>query len=102
MEKLSMDEKVNEYFSKFYFVKIDELGEDHENYGNMVINGSIHAPLEINIDYIMKRAKKKEFQKIRNKPPKIEKIVIDDNYSEFNLKNKNKKLSLSNNLIYYI
>ena len=92
MEKLSMDEKVNEYFSKFYFVKIDELGEDHENYGNMVLNGSIHAPLEINIDYIMKRAKKKEFQKIRNKPPKIEKIVIDDNYSEFNLKNKNKKL----------
>ena len=92
MEKLSMDEKVNEYFSKFYFVKIDELGEDHENYGNMVLNGSIHAPLEINIDYIMKRAKKKEFQKIRNKSPKIEKIVIDDNYSEFNLKNKNKKL----------
>jgi len=87
-----MDEKVNEYFSKFYFVKIDELGEDHENYGNMVLNGSIHAPLEINIDYIMKRAKKKEFQKIRNKSPKIEKIVIDDNYSEFNLKNKNKKL----------
>ena len=58
----------------------------------MVLNGSSHAPLQINIDYIMKRAKKKEFDKIREKSPKIEKIIIDDNYSEFDLKNKNKKL----------
>jgi len=87
-----MGKKVNDYFSKFYFVKLDELGDDHESYGNMVLNGSSHAPLQINIDYIMKRAKKKEFDKIREKSPKIEKIIIDDNYSEFDLKNKNKKL----------
>lgn len=92
MEILSMGKKVNDYFSKFYFVKLDELGDDHESYGNMVLNGSSHAPLQINIDYIMKRAKKKEFDKIREKSPKIEKIIIDDNYSEFDLKNKNKKL----------
>ena len=92
MEILSMGKKVNDYFSKFYFVKLDELGDDHESYGNMVLNGSSHAPLQINIDYIMKRAKKKEFDKIRKKPLKIEKIIIDDNYSEFDLKNKNKKL----------
>ena len=92
MEILSMGKKVNDYFSKFYFVKLDELGDDHESYGNMVLNGSSHAPLQINIDYIMKRAKKKEFDKIRKKSPKIEKIIIDDNYSEFELKNKNKKL----------
>ena len=92
MEILSMGKKVNDYFSKFYFVKLDELGDDHESYGNMVLNGSSHAPLQINIDYIMKRAKKKEFDKIRKKSPKIEKIIIDDNYSEFDLKNKNKKL----------
>ena len=92
MEILSMGKKVNDYFSKFYFVKFDELGDDHESYGNMVLNGSSHAPLQINIDYIMKRAKKKEFDKIREKSPKIEKIIIDDNYSEFDLKNKNKKL----------
>ena len=92
MEILSMGKKVNDYFSKFYFVKLDELGDDHESYGNMVLNGSSHAPLQINIDYIMKRAKKKEFDKIREKSPKIEKIIIDDNYSEFELKNKNKKL----------
>ena len=92
MEILSMDKKVNDYFSKFYFVKLDELGDDHESYGNMVLNGSSHAPLQINIDYIMKRAKKKEFDKIREESPKIEKIIIDDNYSEFDLKNKNKKL----------
>ena len=92
MEILSMGKKVNDYFSKFYFVKLDELGDDHESYGNMVLNGSSHSPLQINIDYIMKRAKKKEFDKIREKSPKIEKIIIDDNYSEFDLKNKNKKL----------
>ena len=92
MEILSMGKKVNDYFSKFYFVKLDELGDDHESYGNMVLNGSSHAPLQININYIMKRAKKKEFDKIRKKSPKIEKIIIDDNYSEFDLKNKNKKL----------
>ena len=92
MEILSMGKKVNDYFSKFYFVKLDELGDDHESYGNMVLNGSSHAPLQININYIMKRAKKKEFDKIREKSPKIEKIIIDDNYSEFDLKNKNKKL----------
>ena len=92
MEILSMGKKVNDYFSKFYFVKLDELGDDHESYGNMVLNGSSHAPLQINIDYIMKRAKKKEFDKIREKSPKIEKIIIDDNYSEFDLKNKNNKL----------
>ena len=92
MAILSMGKKVNDYFSKFYFVKLDELGDDHESYGNMVLNGSSHAPLQINIDYIMKRAKKKEFDKIRKKPLKIEKIIIDDNYSEFDLKNKNKKL----------
>ena len=92
MEILSMGKKVIDYFSKFYFVKLDELGDDHESYGNMVLNGSSHAPLQINIDYIMKRAKKKEFDKIREKSPKIEKIIIDDNYSEFDLKNKNKKL----------
>ena len=92
MEILSMGKKVNDYFSKFYFVKLDELGDDHESYGNMVLNGSSHTPLQINIDYIMKRAKKKEFDKIREKSPKIEKIIIDDNYSEFDLKNKNKKL----------
>ena len=92
MEILSMGKKVNDYFSKFYFVKLDELGDDHESYGNMVLNGSSHAPLQININYIMKRAKKKEFDKIRKKSPKIEKIIIDDNYSEFGLKNKNKKL----------
>ena len=92
MEILSMGKNVNDYFSKFYFVKLDELGDDHESYGNMVLNGSSHAPLQINIDYIMKRAKKKEFDKIRKKSPKIEKIIIDDNYSEFDLKNKNKKL----------
>ena len=67
MEILSMGKKVNDYFSKFYFVKLDELGDDHESYGNMVLNGSSHAPLQINIDYIMKRAKKKEFDKIREK-----------------------------------
>ena len=92
MEILSMGKKVNDYFSKFYFVKLDELGDDHESYGNMVLNGSSHAPLQINIDYIMKRAKKKEFDKIREKSPKIEKIIIDDNYSEFDIKNENKKL----------
>ena len=45
MEKFSMSQKVNDYFSKFYFIKLDELGEDHENYGNMNLNGNSHAPL---------------------------------------------------------
>ena len=90
MEKFSMSQKVNDYFSKFYFIKLDELGEDHENYGNMNLNGNSHAPLKINVDYIMKRAKKKALEEIRNKKKssRNEIIMIDDNYSEFDLKNK--------------
>ena len=90
MEKFSMGQKVNDYFSKFYFIKLDELGEDHENYGNMIFNGNSHAPLKINVNYIMKRAKKKALEEIRNKKKssKNEIIIIDDNYSEFDLKNK--------------
>ena len=91
MELFSMNKKVNEYFSKFYFIKLDEFGEDHENYGDMIINGRSHAPFKININYILQRAKKKELEKIRNKKSsdEIEKIIIDDNYSEFNFGQKN-------------
>ena len=63
----TLDQKVNDYFSRFYFVKLDELGEDHENYGNIVINGESHAPKKINLNYIMERAKQKELQKIKHK-----------------------------------
>ena len=66
-EYKSLDQKVNDYFSRFYFIKLDELGEDHENYGNILLNGESHAPIKINLNYIMERAKEKELQKITHK-----------------------------------
>ena len=90
----SLDQKVNDYFSRFYFIKLDELGEDHENYGNIVLNGESHAPIKINLNYIMERAKEKEFQKIRHKDKDkfFEKININDNYSEFDFNQGKNKL----------
>ena len=83
-EKRSMYQKVNDYFSRFYFIKLNELGEDHDIYGNMNFFGRSHAPIKINVDYIMKRAKKKELSKIKNKKKIFyEKFNIDDDYSEF-------------------
>ena len=67
MEMRSMNQKVNDYFSRFYFIKLEELGDDHVIYGNMNLFGRSYAPIEINVDYIMKRAKKKELSKIKNK-----------------------------------
>ena len=93
-EYKSLDQKVNDYFSRFYFIKLDELGEDHENYGNIVLNGESHAPIKINLNYIMERAKEKELQKIRhnNKDKFFEKININDNYSEFDFNQGKNKL----------
>ena len=89
----TLDQKVNDYFSRFYFVKLDELGEDHENYGNIVLNGESHGPIKINLNYIMERAKQKELQKIRHKNKIFfEKINIDDNYSEFDFNQGKNKL----------
>ena len=90
----SLDQKVNDYFSRFYFIKLDELGEDHENYGNIMLNGESHAPIKINLNYIMERAKEKEFQKIRHKDKDkfFEKININDNYSEFDFNQGKNKL----------
>ena len=94
MEMRSMNQKVNDYFSRFYFIKLKELGEDHVIYGNMNLFGRSYAPIEINVDYIMKRAKKKELSKIKNKTKIFfEKFNIDDNYSEFNFNQANQLIN---------
>ena len=103
----SLSQKVNDYFSRFYFVKLEELGEDRENYGDMVLNGETYHPLKINLNYIMKRAKEKELAKMRHKRNNyFEKINIIDDYSEFNFNNgKNnliKKLKYSDLNLKYI
>lgn len=93
----TLGHKINDYFSRFYFIKLNELGEDHENYGDMVFKGENYPPLKINLHYIMKRAKEKELAKLENKDDNIyEKIIINDDYSDFDFNDIKNKLLIKN------
>ena len=83
----SMDDKVNEYFLRFYSFKLNELGEDKENYGNMDIHGESYPPVKMNLNYIIKRANLNELAKITHRMNKkfYEKMHIDDDYSKLDL-----------------
>ena len=90
----SMDDKVNEYFLRFYSFKLNELGEDKENYGNMDIHGESYPPVKMNLNYIIKRANLNELAKITHRMNKkfYEKMHIDDDYSKLDLNTSKVKL----------
>ena len=90
----SMDDKVNEYFLRFYSFKLNELGEDKENYGNIDIHGESYPPVKMNLNYIIKRANLNELAKITHRMNKkfYEKMHIDDDYSKLDLNTSKVKL----------
>ena len=86
-EKETLYDKIHEHFSKLESIKLDELGDNEETYGNIIIKGVIYEPKKVKLDYLEKRAREEEEEKVKGKINLNNVINFDDIDSKFEFVN---------------
>ena len=93
-------DKIHEHFSKLDSIKLDELGDNEESYGNIIIKGVIYEPRKIKLDYLENRARQEEEEKVKGKINLNNIFNFDDDDSKFEFINSSfKKTNKRTNII---
>lgn len=80
-------DKIHEHFSKLDSIKLDELGDDEETYGSIIIKGVNYGPRKIKLDYLENRARKEEEEKVKGKINLSNVFNFDDDDNKFEFVN---------------
>ena len=93
LDKESLYDKIHEHFSKLDSIKLDELGDNEESYGNIIIKGVIYEPKKLKLDYLENRARQQEEEKVKRKINLNSIFNFDDDDSKFEFVNSSFKKS---------